>query len=70
MGSEKTGMGRAWESGSAHLQLFTKLISVFMDYTSFGILPKEMQAFSTLNFRYFTCLLDKGHIIIANSASH
>jgi len=26
-------------------------------------LQKEMQASSTSNFRYFTCLLDKGHII-------
>lgn len=25
-------------------------------------LQKEMQASSTSNFRYFTCLLDKGHI--------
>ena len=25
-------------------------------------LQKEMQASSTFNFRYFTCLLDKGHI--------
>ena len=27
-------------------------------------LQKEMQASSTSNFRYFTCLLDKGHINI------
>ncbi len=25
-------------------------------------LQREMQALSTLIFRYFTCLLDKGHI--------
>lgn len=28
-------------------------------------LQKEMQASSTSNFRYFTCLLDKGHIKMA-----
>ena len=27
-------------------------------------LQKEMQASSTSNFRYFTCLLDKGHITL------
>lgn len=26
-------------------------------------LQRKMQALSTPNFRYFTCLLDKGHII-------
>ena len=26
-------------------------------------LQREMQASSTPNFRYFTCLLDRGHII-------
>ena len=29
-------------------------------------LQKEMQASSTSNFRYFTCLLDKGHINITS----